>query len=140
MVHALEESWRVLVPGGYLVDTRPLSGDMRVEVVADSRAKFAGLVDDSAWVADDEATERALETVIRRGLFLKEEEARFTFFDYWDTLEQLRAYTREKWEGTHLPRTVWHKAEDLISQSEGNTRIRISVTMLFCRYRKLNTL
>jgi hypothetical protein len=139
MVHALEESWRVLVPDGYLLDTRPLSGDMRVEVIADGQAKFAGLVDDSAWAVDDEASAQALEVAIQRELFLKEEETNFTFCNYWNTLEQMRAYTREKWEEIHLPDTVWRNAEDLVKQSEGKTRVRISVKMLFSRYRKLNT-
>jgi hypothetical protein len=138
MVHALEESWRVLVPNGYLLDTRPLAGDMRVDVIADSQAKFAGFVDDSAWIADDEAAEKAVEAATQRGLFLKEEETDFIFSNYWDTLEQLRAYTQEKWEEIHLPETVWHKAEDLIRQSEGNVSVRISGTMLFSRYRKLD--
>lgn len=137
MVHALEECWRVLTPGGYLVDTRPLSGNMRLDVITDNQAEFAGLVDDSAWVVDDEETAQALETVIQRGLFKNEEESVFTFHDYWDTLEQLRAYTQEKWEETHLPEPVWHKAEDLVRQSGGRIHIRISHKMLFSRYRKL---
>lgn len=139
MVHALEESWRVLTPDGYLLDTRPLSGDMRLEVIADGQATFAGLVDDSAWVTDDEATNLAVETVIQKGLFLKEEATNFIFFDYWDTLEQLRAYIQEKWEDTHIPETVIHSAEDLIKHSEGKTRVRTSLKMLFSRYCKLDS-
>ncbi len=139
MVHALEESWRVLTPDGYLLDTRPLSGDMRLEVIADGQATFAGLVDDSTWVTDDEAANLAVETVIHKGLFLREETANFIFFDYWDTLEQLRAYIQEKWEDTHIPETVFHSAEDLIKHSEGKTRVRTSLKMLFSRYCKLDS-
>jgi hypothetical protein len=136
MVHALEESWRVLTPDGVLVDTRPLSGDVRLDVIADSGTKFAGFVDDSSSIPYDEASDQALETALGKGLFLKEEETDFIFADYWDTLEQLRSYTEENWEMTHIPEKVWHKAEDLVSQSEGAVQIRISDKNLFTRYRK----
>jgi hypothetical protein len=42
MVHALRESWRVLVPGGSLIDLRPLSASSPVQVVTGNKIVPAG--------------------------------------------------------------------------------------------------
>ena len=40
MVHALREAWRVLVPGGCLIDLRPLAKDPPLEVIVDDQVEY----------------------------------------------------------------------------------------------------
>ena len=40
MVHALKEGWRVLVPGGYLIDLRPRATDWPARTLTDDRNEY----------------------------------------------------------------------------------------------------
>ena len=42
MVHALKETWRVLVPEGHLLDSRQYAGYSRVEIVIGEQVLLAG--------------------------------------------------------------------------------------------------
>src|SRR5262245_51870770 len=107
MVHALRQIWRVLVPRGWLLDVRPLSTNAPLEVVAGSKVWLAGRVDESTGLPDDHATNQSLQTVVREGWFVSEDQARFDYAWYWDTLDQLRTHIAEKWSTSmQLPAAV----------------------------------
>ena len=70
MVDALEEAHRVLVPRGILVDARPDSHVQARVRLAPARGKVIGLIGTRRDTrADDALSDRAVRTVLRRGLF-----------------------------------------------------------------------
>ncbi|MCA9910725.1 MAG: hypothetical protein KC519_18845, partial [Anaerolineae bacterium] len=88
MVHALNEIWRVLVPGGALTDLRPFGARWPVEIVSRAEVWPAGLVDGSLSFPDDLAANAAIEHVVATGLFTREQSGSFKLFTYWDTVAE----------------------------------------------------
>jgi hypothetical protein len=137
MVHALNESWRVLKQGGWLIDIRPYSLSPPVEVVMDNKASIAGPIDSSAGIPDDEAADSAIKEVIRDGAYSKSEAGSFKFAYYWDTLDHMVDYIEERWsDSTRLPKYTLEMADRLVSESKGPIKIRIRSNMKIVRYKK----
>lgn len=139
MVHALNESWRVLKEGGRLIDIRPYSLSPPVEVIIDGAVLIAGPIDSSAGVPDDEASDKAIKEVVKNGAYSKSEAGSFKFAYYWDTLEHMKDYIEDRWsDSTHLPKDTLENAERLVSESTGLIQIRIRSNMKIVRYKKLD--
>lgn len=137
MVHALKEIWRVLVPDGIMVDLRPLSGQLPLEIVADGQAKVAGLVDDSEEIPNDIAASKSLARVAQQGWFIREREEAFDYSLYWDTIDEMKAYMEENWDPTPvMPETVAADARRLLASSGDGARARLRMNVLISRYRK----
>ena len=137
MVHALEESWRVLAPGGQLVDIRPLTSNPPLEVIFNEEISIAGQVDDSVDAPSDIAANEAVKEIVNRGIFLKQQEERFEFAYYWDKLEDMEAYIEDQWsDWVNLPQEVSAKARRLTKDFAGNVQYRVQVDMLISRYKK----
>ena len=97
MVDALHEVHRVLTPRGTLVDARP---DSRVlasaEQVTNSRFRRVGVIRTSAReIPNDRASDRAIATVVREGLFRRHGTHRFWHRVPFDSLDALRDYLSE---------------------------------------------
>ncbi len=138
MVHALNESWRVLKQGGWLIDIRPYSHSSPVEVIIDGAVLIAGPIDSSAGVPDDEASDRAIKEVVKNGAYSKSEARSFKFDYYWDTLEHMKDYIEERWsDSAYLPKMTLDQAARLESESMGPIKIRIQSNMKIVRYKKL---
>jgi len=138
MVHALREIWRALTPGGLLLDLRPLSANMPVEVLGVERAAVAGYLDTAPEAyADDRAADAAMATVERDGLFARERDGAFDFLWYWDTPEEMQAFIAEKWTDTHLSEEVLVQTRRLMADTGDNTRVRTSANVIISRWRRL---
>ncbi len=137
MVHALEESRRVLTHNGRLIDIRPLSSYPPVEVITSNGARLAGRADDSLGIPDDQAANNAIADAVRQGIFFKDADERFEFFYYWDTMEQMQAYVEDRWEGwVILEDTILQNLSRIISESKGRVQLRVSLNMLISVYGK----
>jgi hypothetical protein len=137
MVYALREIWRVLVSGKFLIDLRPRSEDLQVEVVAGEQIMFAGVIDESVYLPDDVAADNAVAQIVRAGLFSQKHEARFDFAMYWDSADELKAYARDRWPQTRLPEAVLVRSRRLMAASSANVRVRIRRKMMIARYQKV---
>jgi hypothetical protein len=138
MVHALHEIWRVLVPGGILLDLRPISASWPVEVVAGERVIRVGALDDSLAMSDDLAANRAVEQVVDEGRFSHERQGTFTYDWYWDSLDELREHVEERWHPIALPDTVYAQGQRVAARVE-RASFRVRVHMIIGRYQKLNS-
>ena len=97
MVDALNEIHRVLAPGGILVDARP---DSRVAAYAERRKARGfqgfGVVNTSRTeLVNDRASDRAIEHVVREGLFKRRRSGRFWHLVPFGNLAALRQYLWE---------------------------------------------
>jgi len=137
MVHALEESRRVLASGGRLIDIRPLSSNPPVVVITEDGDKLAGRADDALGIPDDQAANNAIADSVRQGIFFKDADERFEFSYYWDTVEQMQAYVEDRWDGwVILQNTTLQNAARIIGESTGRVQIRMSLNMLISVYSK----
>ena len=137
MVHALTESWRVLLPGGTLIDMRPIICHPSIEVLVDGRVEIAGQIDDSGSFADDMAADRALETAVSQGLFItKQPKTHFDFAYYWESLNLMTEYITERWSDfATLPMQVIKKAKALSSNAP-SARFRVNKEMTVAHFQK----
>jgi hypothetical protein len=101
VVNALRNIHAALLPGGLLIDTQPVSAHPPIQ----SDAGELGTLDMSEW-ADliDEIDDRTDEA-LAEGLFVIEDESRFTVADEYDNGEDCLSYVRN-WMGTRIDRDV----------------------------------
>jgi phosphoenolpyruvate-protein kinase (PTS system EI component) len=110
-----------------------------VEVIIDGAVLIAGPIDSSAGVPDDEASDRAIQEVVKNGAYSKSEAGSFKFAYYWDTLEHMKDYIEERWsDSTHLPKRTLDQAARLVNESQSLIQIRIQSYMKIVRYKKLD--
>ncbi len=138
MVHALKECWRVLVPGGKLIDLHPRPTDGSVYVISESEPALAGQLDTSPFIPDFTAANESLEQVERERWFALERNATFDLFWYWDSVGEMQTHVEERWlPYVIVPEGIWERAERLVAKSGEGTRMRYSDRLLIARYRKL---
>ena len=108
MVDALAEIHRVLVPGGTLVDARP---DSRVHAYAERRKlrgfqRFGVVKTSRLEVANDRASDLAIASVIRAGLFRRMRRGRFWHLVPFSSLAEVRNYLQDHQRFMHRPEWV----------------------------------
>ncbi len=136
MVHALKEIWRVLIPGQNLIDLRPLTGQSRVEVIADNQVWFAGLVDDTEDKLDTMAADRSVAQMVNEGWFRQVRQAFFDYSVYWDSPDEMKAYAETCWTKSRLPKAVLAQTRQFVAGSNGSARVRIRRKLMIARYQK----
>jgi hypothetical protein len=138
MVHALAETWRVLRPGGRLVDLRPYSTGWPLEVLAGEAVLLAGPLDDSIGIALDLASDDAIQEALDNGWFQPESSTTFEYNYYWDTVGGMHDFLKENWEeSATVPDDVLTNARHLVQSTAHPVQIRIRRTMILASYRKL---
>ena len=140
MVHALEESWRVLRPEGVLIDLRPIASNPLIEIMSDNAFKAAGHIDDSSCTADDLAADEALDHAVARGLFKPIEIAQFKFSLYWDSIESMQTYVEDSWsESQQIPSEVLMRAKELARKAGNPDKARIQRKLHLGAFDKIST-
>lgn len=138
MVHALGEVQRVLVPGGMLIDLRPLLDRWQIEVASARQSQFTGRMRDFPMgIADDEAANKAMREAEENGWFVRASEAFFPFIYSWDSASEMEQWIEEEWEGfietdeesRRVTRAAW-------ALGDGDSRVRLHVKMLITKWQK----
>ena len=139
MVHALEEIKRTLVPRGLLIDLRPILEGWPVEVAWGSGYRKVGrLTNLPRGLSDDEAANRAMDEVARRGWFALEQEERFSLFYSWDTPSEMEKYIQEEWDySARLDEEVSRAAKSAWAVAQADARVRVRASMIINRRRKI---
>ncbi len=137
MVHALKEAWRTLVPHGILIDARPLSIDVPIEIVYQGGSDEAGMVDMSPEIGLDINADNAMTTVTSEGIYIKKNEQYFSYAYYWKTVKGMQEDIAEFWEGeVNIPEQVWQRARLLWNKRRPKTQVRLAVRMKLGMYEK----
>jgi hypothetical protein len=107
MVDALVEIHRVLAPGGTLVDARP---DSRMPAYAERRKargfqRFGVVKTSRMELTNDRASDRAITSVVRGGLFKRKRRGRFWHLVPFGSLGDLRRYLSDHLRFVH--RAEW---------------------------------
>ena len=137
MVHALAEVWRILRPGGHLIDLRPIASESPVEVVTGAGTSLAGWLDTTPKVPSDKASDKAIIEAIKHGWFTEESATTFQYAYYWETVKEMHTFLEENWNSAVLPDSVQTEADRLAYRLPGPVQIRVQRTMHLARYRKL---
>ncbi len=141
MVDALKEVWRVLIPGGLLLDWRDLPEDWPVEIVAGSRVQCAGSKDSSSRISKHAAADASLAQVVQQGLFACESRHSLDCAWYWDTLDEMEERAEEpgapEWRlNPSLPEEIQAQARRLMAESPEDAVVRVRINMAISQYRK----
>ncbi len=136
MVHALEETHRVLLPGGALIDLRPTMRDRPVEVDLPTARLRAGAIDATASNARRVAADQAMRAALEAGLFRAEHMETFWQASEMDTLADLREYAASLRQ-TFLPAAVFQRVERLLAHESAAACIRVSREIVIARYRRV---
>jgi hypothetical protein len=139
MVHALEQAWRVLVPNGIMIDVRPLSVDVPLEVVYPNGSEPAGMVDLSPDLKYDIASDQAIDEVVNKGIFHQSELETFDYANYWKTYHGMVVDFDERWQDEIIvSKEVLKRARELYIQKRPSSRLRLPMRMKMGTYIKNN--
>jgi hypothetical protein len=139
MVHALSEVRRVLVPGGILIDMRPLGERWQIEVASTNEFKETGrVIDLPEQVNGDIAANQAIKEAERRGWFAPDRDEFFPFFYSWDTPSEMEEFVEEDWadfvelsdEAKKATRSAW-------ALGNADSRVRVRMKVLLSRWTRL---
>jgi hypothetical protein len=112
MVHALEETRRLLKLDGVLVNILPVPEGYVIEVHHDGRILFAERKRETLS-EDILRAEAATKQVLDRGLFVIDQEDEFDFRTYGSSVPEVRAYWEEQNAYDEEPR-----AKDILAREE----------------------
>ena len=137
-MHALKEIKRALVPGGHLIDLRPVLDQWPVEVAwKDGFRETGRLKDLPSGLADDQAANLAMEEAARRKWFLLEQAERFSLFYSWDRPSEMEAFIREEWNSfAQLDDQAMRRTKSAWAVAGGDAYVRVRASMMINCWRK----
>jgi hypothetical protein len=139
MVHALKEACRVLAINGIMVDVRPLSVDVPIEVICEGESVPAGMVDMSPDLKYDIAADQAIDEVIKGGIFRLYSLETFDYAYYWKTYHGMVVDFEERWKDEIVvSKEVLKRAQGLYMQKCPGSLLRLPMRMKMGTYIKNN--
>lgn len=134
MVHALEKIHRLLKPNGFLIDIHPVVEHSSVEIHQNENINLVGQLEVSQWCVDFQEADKALEEIIKRGIFMVEQKGMFETLTYYDSAtemgtalkQSIHKYVRE---GEPVDEEISHvevlaaQAEELLQAAGGKAML-----------------
>jgi hypothetical protein len=137
MVDALREAGRVLTPSGVLIDVRPVTQPIVVEVVIDAQAVWSKTVELYSAPEDVAAAVAAMEHAESRRWFVFEMSLAFSFDIYCDSVAELNAYAKDrKLRGAEIPYAELEERQRELGAKGQAARLRCRRPWMLSRYRK----
>lgn len=104
MVDALQECWRVLRPGGRLIDLRP-RGNLYppLEVYGAGGPKLAGTLENFGGINKDASADAAVAAMVDAGAFEQLSLMSFELESYWTNIDDIVEFYTESWNTIKLP-------------------------------------
>jgi len=137
MVDALREADRVLTPSGVLIDVRPVTEPIVLEVVIATRAVWAKTVYTFSAPDDVAAADAAVQLAVSREWLVFDTSLSFRFEIYCDSAAELRAYAEaRKLRGDEIPYQELEKRLRELSAKAQAARLRCRRPWMLSTYRK----
>lgn len=137
MVDALREAQRVLTPAGVLIDVRPVTAPILVELVVGTQAVWAKTVHSFSSPEDVAAADYAVQHAVSRGWFVFETSLSFDFEIYCDSATELRVYAEaRKLRGAEIPYRELEERQREFDAEGQTTRLRCRRPWMLSSYRK----
>jgi len=137
MVDALREARRVLTPPGVLIDVRPVTAPIVVEVVIATQAVWAKTVDSYSAPEDVASADAAVQHAVSREWLVLDTSFPFDFEIYCDRGAELRVYAEErKLRGAEIPYEELEERRRELSAEGQAARLRCHRPWMLSTYRK----
>jgi hypothetical protein len=137
MVDALREALRVLTPSGVLIDVRPVTAPLVVEVVIGARAVWAKMVETFSAPDDVAAADAAVRHGVSREWLVFETSVPFGFEIYCDSAAELRVYAEtRKLCGAEMPYAELEERRRESGEGGQAVRLRCRRPWMLSTYRR----
>ena len=137
MVNALREAQRVLTPSGVLIDVRPVTAPIVVEVIIATQAVWAKTVDSYSAPEDVAAADVAVQHAVSREWLAFEMSLPFNFEIYFDSAAELRVYAEaRKLRGAEIPYEELEERRRALRAEGQAARLRCRRPWMLSTYRK----
>jgi hypothetical protein len=137
MVNALREAQRVLTPTGVLVDVRPVTAPIVLEVVIANQAVWAKTVELYSAPEDVAAAGAALQHALSREWLVFETSLPFSFDIYCDSAAELSVYAEaRKLRGAEIPYQELEERRRELGVEGQAARLRCRRPWMLGTYRK----
>jgi hypothetical protein len=117
MVHALETVRGLLNPAGRLLDIHPLTERAEFQVRVGGNLVHAGWLRETDGGIEYANAERAIATVVARGLFVAEERRAFEFVHHAGSLAEMRAHLARTWKDAVIDEGVALRIQALADEA-----------------------
>ena len=122
-MNALRNIHAALLPAGLVIDTQPVSAHPPIQ----SNSGELGTLDMSEWADLIDAIDDRTDEAIAQGLFVIEDQSRFTVADEYDNGEDCLSYVRN-WMGTRIDRDVGRRVAAERGQIRLPQEVRLRVS------------
>ncbi|MGD2159423.1 MAG: hypothetical protein PVG32_21280 [Anaerolineales bacterium] len=127
MVHALQQTYKILQPNGLLINVHDLPIPQVIEVHSPESVHKVGWLMDSEDFDNERAATNALTQVVADGYFDLEDERELMINIYMDDLSELWEWLAEWWETAILPERIVQRIEELIHEVGPSVRIVLAI-------------
>ena len=137
MVNALREAHRVLTPSGVLIDVRPVTAPLVVEVVIAAESLWEKPVESYSAPEDVAAADGAVQHALARDWLAFETSLPFFFEIYCDSAAELRVYAEaRKLCGAEIPYVELEERRHELGSEGQAARLRCRRPWMLSTYRK----
>jgi SAM-dependent methyltransferase len=141
MVHALREGWRVLKPGGMLIDQRPLSIESPVDIISNGISDFVGMLDMSPGARHDHAADHAITSLVTDDLFHELSTEQFQIACYWKNVRGMVGDLKKRWgEDVRWDKDLIQRAYGLFGKQHRKAQVKLVMTMKLTSYEKIGSI
>lgn len=127
MVHALQQTGRILNPDGLLINVHDLPTPHVIAVHLAETASRAGWLMDSEDFENERAAFNALAQVVAESYFFLEDERDFGHNIYADDLNELQEWLADWWTTAILPDQIIRRLEALIREAGQPAKIALAL-------------
>lgn len=121
-----------------MIDVRPLSIDVPLEIIFEGGRESAGMVDMSPDLKYDIAADNAIDTVLDAAMFREAKVEYFDFAFYWRTFHGMMADFEDRWKDEIiLADEVIQRAKSLYKERRPKVKFRLGMRMKLGKYERI---